>query len=423
MSAEGVALAGVRERAHERTHEAVRESDMRAFDVIIIGAGLPGLALALALRGSRLRVALVDRRRPAVEAEAGVEGDAQWDTRVYAISPGNARFLDAIGVWPRMDVERLGPIETMRIFGDREGAQLDFSAFDSGVRALAWIVEQSELLSATLSAWADGDPEPIYTDSSPTSLTRESGRQVLGLADGTCLSARLIVGADGLQSWTRHQAGIVAESKSYGHTAVVANFDISGRHHGRAWQWFQPDGGALAWLPLAGQRLSIVWSAPDATASDLMSLDDSAFVEAVTAAGAGAAPAVGTLSLLTPRASFPLSHIKLPTPIGERIALVGDAAHGIHPMAGQGLNLGYGDVAALAAALDERMPIDDPGDRLVLGRYARERAFPNAAMSMMTDGLWRLFNTPAAAFARNRGMATFDKFPLLKAVVMQPAMR
>lgn len=400
-----------------------RDDAARQYDVVIVGAGLPGLALALALRGSRLRVALVDRRRPAVEVAAGVERAEQWDARVYAISPGNARFLDTIGVWARMDVERLGPIETMRIFGDREGSQLDFSAFDSGVRALAWIVEQNELLSATLEAWADGDPEPIYTDSPPATLSREGGRQVLGLADGRRLSARLIVGADGLQSWTRHQAGIKTEPKSYGHTAVVANFDISGRHHGRAWQWFQPDGGALAFLPLAGRRLSIVWSAPEATAAVLMSLDDAAFVEAVAAAGAGATPSVGTLSLLTPRASFPLSHMRLQTPIAHRLALVGDAAHGIHPLAGQGLNLGYGDVAALAAALVGRMPIDDPGDRLLLGRYVRERAFSNTAMSMMTDGLWRLFSTPAAAFARNRGMATFDKFPLLKAVVMQPAMR
>ena len=416
--------------SHAGTIAAARE-----FDVVIIGAGLPGLALALSLRGSGLTIALVDRRRPAVEPAEAVARDDSWDARVFAISPGSAKFLDAIGVWQRMDVDRLGPIESMRIFGDRRGARVDFSAFDSGVRALAWIVEQRELMAATLDTWAEGASEPIFCDASPAALTADRHRQHLDLDDGTRLSAKLIVGADGLQSWTRqrlgqqagqqagHSANSVAAPRPYGHTAVVANFEISGRHHGRAWQWFHPDGGALAWLPLAGQRMSIVWSAPDARAAALMALDDPAFIGAVEAAGGIAGSRVGRLSLLTPRSSFSLSHLRLDTPVGDRLALVGDAAHGIHPMAGQGLNLGYGDVQALSAALKTRMPIGDPGDRLVLGRFARDRAFPNLAMSMMTDGLWRLFSAPFAAPLRNRGMQIFDRFPLLKAVLMQPAMR
>ena len=408
----------------------------------MVGAGLPGLALALALRGSGLSVALVDRKRPSVESASDVDRDDAWDSRIYAISPGNARFLDSIGVWPRMDVERLGPVETMRIFGDRQGAQIDFSAFDSGLRALAWIVEQRELMSATLDAWADGPTERLWCESPPLSLERGrecdqtwqqprepqgrrqgQQRQRLTLADGTQLTAKLVVGADGLQSWTRQQAGLRGELKPYGHTAVVANFTITGRHHGRAWQWFQPDGGALAWLPLAGQRMSIVWSSPSATADDLLALDDARFVEAVEAAGASAANAVGKLALLTSRATFPLSKMRLSTPIGERLALIGDAAHGIHPLAGQGLNLGYGDVQALARVLKERTPIDDPGDRLLLSRYAAGRAFPNLAMSLVTDGLWHLFNAPFAGAVRNRGMAVFNRFPALKAALMQPAMR
>ena len=435
-------------------------------DVLIVGAGLPGLALAIALRGSGLSVALVDRKRPAVESASDVDRDDAWDSRVYAISPGNARFLDSIGVWPRMDVERLGPVETMRIFGDRPEAQIDFSAFDSGLRALAWIVEQRELMSATLDAWADGPTETLWCESPPLSLERErvgqqqqgqqqgqpqgqpqvqpqvqpqgqpqeqqeqqaaqqpwQQRQRLTLADGTQLTARLVVGADGLQSWTRQQSGIPGEPKPYGHTAVVANFTMTGRHHGRAWQWFQPDGGALAWLPLAGQRMSIVWSVPSAAADALLALDDARFVHAVAAAGASAASAVGKLTLLTSRATFPLSKMRLSTPIGERLVLIGDAAHGIHPLAGQGLNLGYGDVHALARALNERMPISDPGDRLLLSRYAAGRAFPNLAMSLVTDGLWHLFKAPFAGVARNHGMAVFNRFPALKAVLMQPAMR
>ena len=198
---------------------------------------------------------------------------------------------------------------------------------------------------------------------------------------------------------------------------------MTGRHHGRAWQWFQADGGVLAWLPLAGQRMSIVWSVPSATADALLAQDDAHFVEAVEAAGASASNAVGRLTLLTSRATFALSKMRLSTPIGERLALIGDAAHGIHPLAGQGLNLGYGDVEALARALNERMPINDPGNRLLLSRYAAARAFPNFAMSLVTDGLWHLFNAPFAAAVRNRGMGVFNRFPVLKAVLMQPAMR
>ena len=393
-------------------------------DVLIVGAGLPGLSLALALRGSGLSVALVDRKRPVVESTSVVDRVDTWDSRVYAVSPGNALFLDSIGVWPRMNVERLGPVETMRIFGDRPGAQIDFSAFDSGLRALAWIVEQQELMSATLDAWAAGPAETLWCESPPVSLEREQGgRQRLTLADGTQLTARLVVGADGLQSWTRQQSGIRGEPKSYGHTAVVANFTMTGRHHGRAWQWFQPDGGVLAWLPLAGQRMSMVWTAPSATAGELLALDDARFVEAVVTAGACASNAVGKLTLLTSRATFPLSKMRLWTPIGERLVLIGDAAHSVHPLAGQGLNLGYGDVQALACTLNERMPVDDPGDRLLLSRFAARRALPNLSMFLVTDGLWNLFSAPLAAAARNRGMGVFNRFPALKAALMQPAMR
>jgi 2-octaprenylphenol hydroxylase len=386
-------------------------------DVLIVGAGLPGLALALALRGSGLSVALADRHQPAVDETA------PWDARIYAISPGNAHFLHTIGVWSRMDRERLTPVETMRVCGDRAGAQLDFSAFDSGERALAWIVEQRELMAATLAVWADTDrPETIYTDSPPRALLRERDRCWVNLDDGRSLSARLVVGADGLRSWTRSQAGMGGNLRPYGQVSVVANFTTELAHHGRAWQWFQPDGGILAWLPLPGRRMSIVWSAPEAGAQALLALSDGEFAEAVAVAGARV---LGWLELLTARASFPLTFMRLASPVAPRLALVGDAAHGIHPLAGQGLNLGYGDVAALAGILRRRGAIADPGADLLLGHYARTRAFPTMAMQAVTDGLWRLFNSQQAipGTIRNRGMAMLNRLPLVKSILMQPAMR
>ncbi|MEO7760741.1 MAG: FAD-dependent monooxygenase, partial [Casimicrobiaceae bacterium] len=309
-----------------------------------------------------------------------------------------------------------------RVLGDRIGTQLDFSAFDAGERALAWLVEQQALMTATLAAWTAGDVETIHVESPPETLSRKADRIAVGLADGRVLAAKLLVGADGLQSWVREQSGIHSERRSYGQSAVVANFQTERPHHGRAWQWFRPDGGVLAWLPLPGRRMSMVWSSPQPAADELLGLDDAAFAAAVEGAGG---QALGQLSLITPRASFPLSFVRPASPIGNRIALIGDAAHGVHPLAGQGLNLGYADVGALAAVLRDRGPIGDPGSGLLLGRYARERAWPTRSMQAVTDGLWRLFNAedPVSATFRNRGMSVLNRFPAVKAILMQPAMR
>ena len=387
----------------------------RDTDILIVGAGLPGLALALALRGSGLTVALADRRHPCVEE------DPDWDARIFAISPGNAALLHRIGAWPRMDQDRLGPIESMRIFADR-GARLDFSAFDQGVRALAWIVEQRELMAGTLAAWADADtPETIHADSPPEALIRERDRAVVRLADGSALTARLVVGADGLRSWTRDQAGIAGVPRPYGHTAIVANFATERPHHGRAWQWFKPDGSILAFLPLAGRRMSIVWSLPEARSKALMEAGEAAFLDELAEAGEGM---LGRLDFITPRAAFPLNFMRLSSPVADRVALIGDAAHGIHPLAGQGLNLGYGDVEGLAAALRCGGAVGDPGSLLVLGRYARARAWPTLSMQTVCDGLWRLFNVhhPVPSLLRNAGMAALNRLPPVKSILMQPAM-
>lgn len=394
--------------------------EAQRYDVVIAGAGLVGLALAPALARTGLSVALVDRAPIA----APEPDPATWDARVYAISPGSATFLRALGAWQRLPADRVAPIEAMRVAGDA-GATLTFSAFDFGERALAWIAEERALRAALLPGVFEAG------------VTVVGGAPFVGLIWGADearltlapngeeereLSARLLVGADGLRSWVRTAAGIVAEPRPYGQTAVVANFACGLAHHGIARQWFRADGSVLAWLPLPGRRISIVWSAPEALAAELLALSPATLAERVAAAGDRA---LGELTPLTPPAAFPLALLKLPAAIAHRLALVGDAAHGVHPLAGQGVNLGFGDARALAQVLAARGPVADPGAPVLLDRYARRRAEPVLAMQAATDGLARLFgpSTPWLSSLRNAGMTAVDRLPLLKRALAQPALR
>jgi ubiquinone biosynthesis UbiH/UbiF/VisC/COQ6 family hydroxylase len=203
---------------------------------------------------------------------------------------------------------------------------------------------------------------------------------------------------------------------------VVANFASERAHHGCARQWFLPDGGVLAWLPLPERRISIVWSAPDVLADELMRLPADALASRIEQAGDGV---LGRLTCITEAAAFPLKYLRLPTSVAHRLALVGDAAHGVHPLAGQGVNLGFGDVQALAAVLSERGPVADAGAPILLERYARRRALPVLAMQAVTDGLARLFgpSAPWLKALRNTGLSAVDRLPVLKRALAQPALR
>ena len=384
-------------------------------DVIVAGAGLVGLALASALARTGLCVVLLDRQSPAPTGDP----DA-WDARVYAISPGSAAFLQAIGAWQSLPCERIAAIESMRIVGDR-GAILNFSAYELGERALAWIVEERALRAALLPTVHVPRLEFI-TDVQFASLAWSTTEGTLTLADGRQFAANLIVGADGLHSWVRQAAGIVAEPRSYGQQGVVANFETELAHHGCARQWFRNDGGVLAWLPLPGRRISIVWSAPDAQARELLALSPDAFTAGVAEAGLNA---LGAMRMITPPAAFPLQSLRLPTSIAHRVALVGDAAHGIHPLAGQGVNLGFGDAQALSTVLAERGPVRDAGAPILLERFARRRAEPVVAMYSITDGLVKMFGprTPWLRTLRNAGLAAVDRLPVIKRVLAQSALR
>jgi 2-octaprenylphenol hydroxylase len=391
-------------------------SAAREFDVVIAGAGLPGLALAAALARSGLSVALADR-----EPVVAPEPDAQsFDTRIYAVSPGSAAFLDGIGAWSALPADRMTAIESMRVEGD-DGGSIAFAAYDLDVRALAWIAEE-RALRAALVACAHAAGVQIVAPVGFSALAFEPGCATLSVAGGDALRAKLVVGADGLRSWTREAAGIHAAPKAYAQAAVVANFDCELEHHGRALQWFKADGGVLAFLPMPGRRMSIVWSAPTALAQQLMALPAGDLARRVADAGANA---LGALTLREGPAQFGLSFLRLPTVVAHRFALVGDAAHGVHPLAGQGVNLGFGDAAALAQILAERGPVADPGSPMLLARYARRRAEPVLAMQTLTDALARMFGLDRRWLKglRNQGMSTIDRFPAIKRALAQPALR
>ena len=370
------------------------------FDVIVVGGGLVGAALALALDKQGKRVALVEGQVERFDAlEQG------WDARIYAVSPANRAFLQQLGAWP--DASRLGVIGSMDVRGD-QGGQIAFSAADAGAEALAWIAENRWMLATIWLRLQQASGVTLLSGVRPQLLRHSAREAAIVLDDGRELQAQLIVGADGANSWVRQQSGIAASIKPYGHSGVVANFACAQPHGNIARQWFLGD-GILAWLPMPGNRISMVWSTSQP--EPLLALDGARLAAAVAAAGDHA---LGELTLLSPAAAFPLRLITPDNVIAERVALVGDAAHTVHPLAGQGVNLGFQDAARLAAVLAGAR---DCGEWLTLRRYERTRKEAVRTMQLTCDALFQLFHAkqaPGLAWLRNAGLNLTNRLPLIK---------
>jgi 2-polyprenylphenol 6-hydroxylase len=387
-------------------------------DVAIAGAGLVGASLALALERSGLSVVLLEPRAPVMPSDA-------WDSRVYAISPGSAAFLAEVGAWQDVAVERVARVETMRIFGDAPSppSRLEFNAYDAGLSELAFIAESGRLHWALWQHVTRAPHVKLMCPATCAALAPNADHVEITLDSGVNLRAKLLVGADGAQSWVREQAGIKVTAHDYAQCGVVANFTCALPHRDTAYQWFRAD-GVLALLPLpadhATARVSMVWSTAETVAQDLLAQDAATLAQRVSEASANT---LGALQVITPAAAFPLKLQRVAQFVTARIALVGDAAHNVHPLAGQGVNLGLRDARELAAVLCNRGAQHDCGDYALLRRYERARKEDVLTMQLATDGLQKLFASQAVwlSRARNLGMRIIDSQPPLKNLLVKHA--
>ncbi|MEI4471787.1 FAD-dependent monooxygenase [Frigidibacter sp. MR17.24] len=387
-------------------------------DVLIVGGGLNGPALALALAGAGLTSAVIDARPARARAEAGFDG------RAYALALASVRLLGAIGIWPALaplaqpmlavEAADARPGETPAPFG------LQFLSAEIEEGPLGQMVEDRHLYAAFLQAMADSPAIDHHPGCTVTAQQAGAAGVTVTLADGRHLSGRMLVGADGRASGTAARAGITRTGWGYGQTALVAAIAHERPHGGTARQVFLP-GGPLAILPLTGDRSSIVWSETDANAARIAALDDRAFLEVLRPRFG---EALGPIALAGPRFTYPLGLTLADAYVADRLALVGDAAHGVHPIAGQGLNLGLRDVAALAETLvDAHRRGEDIGALTVLDRYQGWRRFDATTLALGMDGVNRLFATdnPLVRGARDLGMGLVQSIPALRRGFMRQA--
>ncbi|HEY0505995.1 MAG TPA: FAD-dependent oxidoreductase [Lysobacter sp.] len=378
-------------------------------DAVVVGAGVVGAAAALAFARDGMNVALVEAREPPPWRALPTDADG-LDLRVYAFAPDNAALLDGLGVWGGVATARLQPYRAMRVWDAAGGGELVFDADRFGRRELGWIVEHALLVDRLWSALPAAGVQ-LHCPDSVVGLEQDDDGASVQLDSGRTLRARLVVAADGAESKLRALAGIETSRRDYAQRGLVAFVESERPHQATCWQRFLPT-GPLAFLPFDDARTSsIVWTLPDDEAARLLAADEAQFLRELEAAFAGT---LGALTRVSRRAAFPLRLQLAQRLVAGRVAVVGDAAHAVHPLAGQGVNLGLRDVATLRDVLaDARRRAVDPATRLA--RWARRQRSGNALSAYAFDGLNRLFSNDSVA-------ATLLRGPLLGLAGRMPAL-
>lgn len=383
------------------------------FDLMIVGGGIVGATLAADLGQRGFRLGLVEAQPTPPLPETG------YGLRVSAVTRATQRVLESAGVWGLMPVERLQPFRQMVVWDIPEVGEVHFDSADIAEPALGHIVENAVMQRALETRLGQLDGVKIFQPSKLETLLIEAKRAAI-IVDGDKLYVPLVVGADGSRSRVRELAGIKAREAAYGQRAVVATVTVSRGHGETAWQRFLPS-GPLAFLPLPGKHASIVWSTTPAHADALEHMSEASFVGALKDAYEGR---LGEVKLVGPRAAFDLASISARDYVSHRVALVGDAAHTVHPLAGQGVNLGILDAAALAEVLGAaRGAGRDIGRVHTLRKYQRWRKGHNALMRTALGGLNWLFGSSFGPLseARNMGLRMTNQITPLKRWFMQYA--
>jgi len=385
------------------------------YDLLIIGGGMVGATIACALGDTPLRIGVVE------SSVAPTEWGEEFDYRVSAITRATQRAFAGVGAWEGMVERRVFPYHHMHVWDATGSGSIDFDAADLGEPDLGLIIENRVILAALLERMAQFDNIELLCPAQVSGLHCTAESATLTLDDGRALTARLIVGADGANSWVRQQAGIGTTGWRYDQTAVVATIRTSLDHQDTCWQRFMPS-GPLAFLPLSAHHSSIVWSTSPERAAELVALDDEAFLRELQQAFGDS---LGTMEASGPRGAFPLLLRHANSYTAQRIVLTGNAAHAIHPLAGQGLNLGVSDAAALAEVLlQAAAEKQDIGELAVLRRYERWRKADNVAVMAAMDGFKRLFSNDNTLLGmlRNAGLSLVNRAGPVKNMMIRRAM-